>query len=138
MAHNVTFRGQGNSGTALALQLIETTAQITYCTFSSNRYGHTRLFSVYYGYHYSQQFGGAIIVTHSNVNIRQSIFENNGAEYLDYGGAIILFAEQQSVITMDKLKQLHQQQCSEWNNLYLNSCSNITELNCLDNRGAYF
>ena len=86
---------------------------------------------MYYGYRYSQQFGGAIITTHNNVDIRQSIFENNGAQYLDYSGAI--FAEQQSVITINSSSFINN---SALNGIvYLNS-SSITELNCLDNRGG--
>ena len=96
VARNTTFRGQGNSGTAL--QLIETTAQIINCTFSSNRNGLVKFFSVY-GYHYNQLLGGTIIAIHSNIDINQGIFENNGAHDLDYGGTI--YAEQQSVVTIN-------------------------------------
>ena len=96
VASNVMFRGQGNSRTAL--QLIETTAQITNCTFLSNRHGQIK-FTVYFGYSISQWFGGAIIATHSNVDISQSIFKNNGEQDLNYGGAI--YAEQQSVISIN-------------------------------------
>ena len=88
VARNSTFRGQEYSGTTL--QLIETTAQIINSTFSSN--------CIYYN---SQQLGGAIFAIHSNIDISQSIFKNNGAtRYLYYGRAII-FAEQQSFININ-------------------------------------
>ena len=95
---NSTFRGQGYSGTAL--ELVNTTAQIVNCTFSSNTNGKTQyLFSYYYSY--TRRVGGAIIANHSNVNISHSMFENNGAlhYYIDYGGAI--FAEEQSTININ-------------------------------------
>ena len=75
VANNATFRGQET-----ALQLIETTAQIINCTFISNR-------------------NNTIIASHSYIDISQSIFENNGAPFLIYGGAIL--AEQQSIININ-------------------------------------
>ena len=95
MILNSTFRGQGYSGTAL--ELVNTTAQIVNCTFSSNRNGKTEYFFSNY-YSYSRQVGGAIIANHSNVSISHSIFVNNGAYYIHYGGAI--FAEQQSILNI--------------------------------------
>lgn len=74
VVHETTFKGQGNSGTAL--ELIETTAQIINCTFLFNRQG-------------------AIIATHSNVKINQSNFENNGVHNRNvsvYRGTV-LFAD---------------------------------------------
>ena len=99
VVRNSTFRGQENSGTAL--ELIATTAQIINCIFSSNRNGKFkyRYISSYYS-SYSRRVGGAIIANHSNVNISQTIFENNGDPYLIYyGGAI--FAEQKSIISIN-------------------------------------
>ena len=90
------FKGQENSGTAL--ELIETTAQIVHSTFVSNRKGSYRKCIFYYhnhGCHSDRLVGGAIIVTNSAINISQSKFEHNGA---DWGGAI--FAEQNSFIIM--------------------------------------
>jgi hypothetical protein len=100
VVRNSTFRGQGNSGTAL--ELINTTAQIINCTFLSNSNGKIQhIFSHYYRSSYTRRVGGAIIANHSQVNISHSIFENNGAlhYYLQYGGAI--FAEQQSTININ-------------------------------------
>ena len=85
IVHDTSFKGQGNSGTAL--ELIGTTARITNCTFLSNRNGNFRL------------VGSAIIATHSNINISQSIFENNGADILYYGG--VMFAKQESIININ-------------------------------------
>ena len=97
VACNATFRGQEYNGTTL--QLIETTAHnIINCTFSSNR---NEIFSSFYCY--SQQLGGAIIAIHSNIDISESIFENNGATCffsLIYGGTII-YARQQSNININ-------------------------------------
>ena len=98
VASNIIFMGQGNSRTAL--QLIETTAQITNCTFLSNRHGQVVFISTYFGYQYSHELGSAIIATHSNVDISQSIFKNNGAQDLNESRAII-YAEQQSLITIE-------------------------------------
>ena len=99
VVHNSTFRGQGNSGTAL--ELVNTTAEIINCTFSSNTNGKTQhILSNYYGSSYTRRVGGAIIANHSNINISHSIFEDNGElYYIDYGGAI--FAEQQSTISIN-------------------------------------
>ena len=74
---DTTFRGQENRG--ITLQLIETAGEITNCAFSS--------------LHWSRTTGGAITATNSNINISQSIFENNGARvfysfYRAYGSVI--------------------------------------------------
>jgi predicted outer membrane repeat protein len=97
---NSTFRGQENSGTAL--ELINTTAQIINCTYSSNRNGKVQYIpSRYYGGSYTRRVGGAIIASHSKVNISNNIFENNGVlhYFSDYVGAI--YAEQQSIININ-------------------------------------
>ena len=80
IVHDTSFKGQEKSGTAL--ELTGTTARITNCTFLSNRNRNLRL------------VGSAIIATHSNIDISQSRFVNNTA---DFGGAIL--AEQNSTIT---------------------------------------
>ena len=87
---NTKFKGVENSRTAL--EMIETTAEIVNSTFVSNRIGSYRTciqfsddirrVSFLTGY-----IGGAIIAKNSIVNISQSLFEDNGA---DYGGAIYL------------------------------------------------
>ena len=89
------FKGQENSGTAL--KLIETTAQIVNSTFLSNTNGSYRkcIFVPEYGYLFNGFIGGVIIATNSTVEISQSRFEDNGA---DFGGAIV--AEQGSIINM--------------------------------------
>ena len=89
MVQNAKFEGQENSGTAL--ELVETTAQIVNSTFVSNRNGSHRecvLFDPDYGCLPDELIGGAIVVTNSTVDIHQSKFEDNRA---DYGGTI--FAE---------------------------------------------
>ena len=92
---DTTFKGKDNSGTAL--ELIETTAQIINSTFESNRKGSDKTtmlndpdLSISF---YGAFNGGAIIATKSIIDISQSKFEYNEA---DYGGAI--FAEQHSII----------------------------------------
>ena len=90
------FIGQENSGTAL--ELIETTAQIVNSTFVSNRKGLYRrcvLLNSKHGCYRDGFIGGAIIATNSAIDISQSKFGYNGA---DYGGAI--FAEQHSIINV--------------------------------------
>ena len=92
------FRGQENSGTGI--EVINTTAEIVNCTFSSNKNG--KSINRYYNniiIYWSESIGGAIIINQSNINISQSTFESNGAHDLDEGGAI--YAEQQSVITIE-------------------------------------
>ena len=96
IVQDTMFKGQEYSGTAL--NLIETTAQMVNSTFVSNRRGSYRKCVLYDpddGCHSSGFIGGAIIATNSTVDINQSEFEDNGA---DYGGGI--FAEQKSIITM--------------------------------------
>ena len=88
---NTKFKGGVDSGTAL--ELIETTAQIVNGTFVSNRMGKSKVVRV--PDYFTDLVGGAIIATHSKIDISHSDFENNGAEV---GGAI--FAEQGSNITM--------------------------------------
>ena len=110
VAHNATFRCQEYGETVL--QLIETIAQIINCTFSSNNI-------------YPYQAGGAISATHSNVEISQSIFANNGAAYcfsLNYSGAII-YAGQQSIININSSTFISN--CAWFGILYLDS-SNAT------------
>ena len=109
VARNATFRGQGKSGTAL--QLIETRAQITNSTFLSNRNGQVKF--------YSGLFGGAIIATNSDIDISQSIFENNGAQHSN-GGAI--YAEQQNTININTSRLINNS--ALFGILYLNG-SNI-------------
>ena len=89
---DVIFEGQAQSETAL--KLIETTATLTNNTFKSNEYGTLRGNDSLH----SNQFlaGGAIIATHSNISIRNSIFERNRAEA---GGAI--YAEQECIIAIE-------------------------------------
>ena len=95
------FEGDENSGTAL--EMIETTAEIVNSTFVSNRKGSYRK-CIQFGddTYWSVSFpggyiGGAIIAKNSVVNISQSMFEDNGA---DYGGAI--FVEQRCTIYLSK------------------------------------
>ena len=107
VARNATFRDQEYSETAL--QLIETTAQIINCTFSSNDiYPFDR-----------RQAGGAITATHSNIEISQSIFANNGAAY--HGGAIL--AEQQSIININSSRFISN---SAWLGILILNSSNAT------------
>ena len=98
VVEDTMFEGQDSSSTAL--ELIETTAQILNSTFVSNRNGSYRECFVLGLEHdcepYGGFIGGAIIVTNSTVNISQSRFEDNGA---DWGGAI--FAEQDSIININ-------------------------------------
>ena len=81
----------------MALEVIETTAQIINSSFLSSKNGQVTIcFYWIWLYHYSQHVGGAIIVTHSNINVSLSFFDNNDAVY---GGAI--FAEQRSNISIN-------------------------------------
>ena len=87
------IKGQENNETAL--ELVETTAHIFNSTFVSNTKGSYREIQCVDIYCSGRFTGGAIIATNSTVNISQSKFENNRAEF---GGAI--FAEQHSIINM--------------------------------------
>ena len=89
VVEDTKFGGQENSGTAL--ELIETATQIVSSTFLSNRNGsywqcgalldpNSCPTDITDGF-----IGGAVIAIESTVNISQSKFENNEAEY---GGAI--------------------------------------------------
>ena len=132
VVRNSTFRGQENSGTAL--ELIATTAQIINCIFSSNTNGKFQYISSYYG-SYSRRVGGAIIANHSNVNISQSIFENNGVSYhLDYGAAI--FAEQQSIININSSTFINNS--ALFGMFYSKSCSIRIEANEFSNNNARY
>ena len=99
-----SFIGQGNiSGTAL--EIVQTTASIIKSSFTFNSHGSYRgpiglLHSLRIQYPASRHsvyalVGGALIVAQSNVNITDSIFEENTAEV---GGAI--FSEGYSDITV--------------------------------------
>ena len=88
------FEGQENGGTAL--ELTRTAAQIINSTFVSNRKGSYRKCAIRsFSFCIDRFIGGVIIATNSLVNISQSKFEDNRAEY---GG--VIFAEQQSIINM--------------------------------------
>ena len=95
VVEDTKFEGQENSGTAL--ELIETTAQIVNSTFLSNKglYKECIIFDPEYGCQFDGFIGGAITATNSTVEINQSRFEGNRA---DFGGAI--FAEQDSIINV--------------------------------------
>ena len=98
---NTKFIGVESSRTAL--EMIETSAEFVNSTFVSNRNGSYRK-CIQFGdgtywnvsFH-SGYIGGAIIAKNSVVNISQSMFEDNGA---DYGGAI--FVEQRCTIYLSK------------------------------------
>ena len=87
---------EGNRG---PLELIETIAQIVNSTFMSNVGSYRCIFhDTDYGCLSGvagSSTGGAIIATNSTVDIKQSKFEDNGA---DFGGAIL--AEQNSIISL--------------------------------------
>ena len=92
VVNDTKFEGQGNSGTALEVIGLGTTAQIVNSTFVSNRRGSYRKFAVIFK---ARIIGGAIIATNGTIiTISQSKFEDNRA---DYGGAI--FADN-SIINM--------------------------------------
>ena len=93
VVEDTKFEGQENSGTAL--ELIETTALIVNCTFVSNKRGSYRN-CLSEGCEDAGYIGGAIIATNSTLEISQSKFEDNRA---DFGGTI--FAEQNSIINMN-------------------------------------
>ena len=97
MFEDTKFEGQENNGTAL--ELIETTVQIVNSTFLSNRNRlYRKCINIFVPEHeclIDGFIGGAIIATNSTVEINQSRFEDNGA---DWGGAI--FIEQDSIINM--------------------------------------
>ena len=99
VVQDAEFQGQENSGTAL--ELIRTTAQTINSTFISNRKGsYRKCVAIMLGskiYCLKDLFiGGAIIVINSRIDISQSKFENNRAEY---GG--VIFAELYSIININ-------------------------------------
>ena len=86
---DVLFDGHEESSTAL--QLIETSATLIATTFLSNTRGTlTGKGSLYF------LAGGAIIATHTNIVIRDCMFERNRAEV---GGAI--YADQNSTLSVE-------------------------------------
>ena len=97
VVQDTIFKGQKDSANGTALELIETIAKIINCTFLSNRKGQLRYFI-----YRNVLVGGAIIATHSNIDISQSHFVNNTA---DIGGAIV--AEQNSTITVNDSVFVH-------------------------------
>ena len=104
------FRGHKISETGI--QLINTTAEIINCTFLSNKNG------THINRYWSELVGGTIIAIQSNINIRRSTFENNGAHNLDEGGTI-LYAMHQSFIAIE------------------DSTFTIEDSTFIDNRGRY-
>ena len=120
VVEDTKFKGQENSGTAL--ELIETTVQIVNSTFLSNRNGSYRecpIFVPEYGCGPDGFIGGAIIATNSTVEINQSRFEDNQA---DWGGAI--FAEQDSIINMNG--NVFVSNNAIWGGVLISSSSTIT------------
>ena len=127
VVEDTKFEGQENSSTAL--ELIETTAQIVNSTFLSNRKGLYRkcvtfnqygcIYNYYY-YRYDRFIGGAIIATNSTVDISQSRFKDNEA---DFGGAI--FAEQDSIISMSS-NMFVSNSASRYGGVLYSSSSTIT------------
>ena len=114
VVEDAKFKGQENSGTAL--ELIETTAQIVNSTFLSNRNGlYSKCGCLFDGF-----IGGAIIATNSTVEINQSRFEDNGA---DFGGAI--FAELDSIINMSG-NQFVSNNAIIWGGVLYSNSSTIT------------
>ena len=95
MVQNAKFTGEENTRTVLIL--IETVAQIINSTFVSNKKGSYRECASVseYGCYSDGFIGGAVFATNSAIDISQSKFEHNRA---DFGGAI--YAEQHSVIYM--------------------------------------
>ena len=91
VAHEVKFKNQRNSGTAL--ELIGTTAKIINSTFISNE--SCVIFDAENSCNRDGFVGGALIATNSTINIIQNRFEGYEA---NFGGAI--FAEQRSTIEM--------------------------------------
>ena len=112
---NALFRGLGISKRSSqqwliansALVLFETRAQVINSTFVSNRGGTVRENTIYHFQGLLPQFisavypntvGGAIFAAHcENLDIIQSVFENNGA---DYGGAI--FADNSTIVVRNR------------------------------------
>ena len=89
-------RFEGKDASLTAFELIHTAAQIVNSTFIDNKMGTIRgPMNVLEDLRMSVSTGGAIIATHSNININQSYFENNSAEI---GGAV--FAQNRSNITI--------------------------------------
>ena len=86
---DVLFHGNEESSTAL--QLIETTATLVATTFLSNTRGTLTGNGVLYFF-----AGGAIIATHTNIFIRDGIFERNRAEV---GG--VIYADQNSTLSAE-------------------------------------
>ena len=121
VVEDTKLEGQENSGTAL--ELIETTAQIVNSIFLSNRkrlYRKCHTFIPGYGYSFDGFIGGAIIATNSTVEINQSRFEDNIA---DWGGAI--FAEQDSIINMSG-NQFVSNSATDWGGVLYSISSTIT------------
>ena len=87
----------GNKEAETALELIDTAAEIVNCTFTFNGNGDLRCVQrdLILGCIVDGLVGGAMKATHSEINISQSMFENNEA----VRGAA-LFAEQQSVLNV--------------------------------------
>ena len=110
--HETVFRGQANSGTGI--ELINTTAEFVNCTFSSYKNG--KRINRYSTYSFWSE--SVIIAIQSNINIRRSTFENNGAHNLDEGGTI-LYAMHQSFIAIE------------------DSTFTIEDSTFIDNRGRY-
>ena len=118
------FEGRQNSGTAF--ELIETTAaQIVNSIFMSNRNGSYRKCAVSYpgiGCVEHGFVGGAIIATNSSIEISQSKFEDNRA---DFGRAI--FAKQNSIISIRNDININNHATIYGGVLYSNSSSIIIE-----------
>ena len=95
---NTVFKGLNMSKTSL--ELIQTATMIVQSSFVSNKRGKRdayveRDFNLNFG---PVSVGGAIVAIHSVINITQSVFDSNQAQY---GGAII--AERNSIVNLDSV-----------------------------------
>ena len=121
VVHDSSFKGQDQENSGTTLELIETTAQIINCTFNRNKH-----ISLYQSWSRNELrwVDWVIIATHSKINIYQSIFENNGAHNITYGG--VIFAEQESIININASTFINNS-ATKYGVLYSDTCD-ITSL----------
>ena len=125
------FKGQEGSSTAL--ELIDTSAEIVGSMFTHNTVGKSKSFQIFNYYSYSNygMVGGAIISSSSEIDIRESKFKYNAAEY---GGAI--FAYQYSTIHLKDIVFVNNTATSHGGVLYSSDSSITIEASKVDSNTA--
>ena len=131
----VVFNGEGESRTSW--ELVKTKATIINSMFKSNKKGAMKTFTAvdYFAADVrrlvTDYVGGAIISARSQINISQTLFENNGASY---GG--VIFAEECSIVNISKSVFTNNFATNQGGILYSTNSTVTIEMSTFDSSSA--